>query len=609
MIGLGCMRLSTAPARAAARGIEVIHAALDAGATLLDTADAYCLDEADTGHNERLIAQALRTWPGDRAAVTVATKGGLWRPGGRWVPDGRATHLRAACDASCAALGVAAVDLYQLHAVDPRVSLETSVRALKALQAGGQIRRIGLCNVTVTQIEAARRIADIAAVQVSLSLLEAGNLHNGVAEYCIEHGIQLIAYRPLGGDRTARLAREPVLREIASAHGVTAPEVALGWLLDLHSGILPIPGATRVETARSLARVRALRLTEADRERFDARYPAGRLLRVPRKARMPRADATGDVVLVMGMPAAGKSSVARAFVERGYARLNRDESGGRLADLVEHLDAGLRTGNRRWVLDNTYAARADRNQIIECAWRHGVPVRCVWLKTDVADAQINATSRLIAAHGRLPMPEELRALGRADHRYFGPDAQFRWERQLEPPVAGEGFAHIEERTFARVWPPDFEGRAVLLEYDDVLCACARDGSPALDPDAQELLPGTRDTLRRHAADGWHVCAHAWRPQLARGETSSDAVRACFERARELLGIDIDIAWCPHAAGPPVCWCRKPLPGLVLEAVFRHKLALARCTMVGRSAADRTMAQRLGVSARDADEFFQRGAEA
>ena len=94
------MRLSTAPDRDDERGVAVIHAALDAGATLLDSADAYCFDDRDTGHNERLVARALAAWPGDRSRITVATKGGIRRPKGAWVSDGRAKHLREACEAS-----------------------------------------------------------------------------------------------------------------------------------------------------------------------------------------------------------------------------------------------------------------------------------------------------------------------------------------------------------------------------------------------------------------------------------------------------------------------------------------------------------------------------
>jgi len=152
-VALGCMRLSTEPERDETAAVTVIHAALDAGVTLLDTADAYCWSDEERGHNERLIARALSSWHGDASAIVVATKGGMTRPGGRWVPDGRAKHLAAAVDESCRALGVGRIDLYRLHAPDPRIPLSTSVRALADLKSRGLIDRVGLCSVTVSQIE------------------------------------------------------------------------------------------------------------------------------------------------------------------------------------------------------------------------------------------------------------------------------------------------------------------------------------------------------------------------------------------------------------------------------------------------------------------------
>jgi aryl-alcohol dehydrogenase-like predicted oxidoreductase len=139
------MRLSTARGRDEARALATLHAALDSGVTLLDTADAYCWDAGETGHNERLIARALASWTGDASRVRVATKGGLTRPGGRWVADGRARHLAAACAASRKALGVERISLYQLHAPDPRTPLATSVRALAALQRDGLARARWAC--------------------------------------------------------------------------------------------------------------------------------------------------------------------------------------------------------------------------------------------------------------------------------------------------------------------------------------------------------------------------------------------------------------------------------------------------------------------------------
>jgi aryl-alcohol dehydrogenase-like predicted oxidoreductase len=572
------------PDRDDVRSIAVIQAALDAGATLLDTADSYCWNDSETGHNERLIAEALRTWPGDRSTIEVATKGGLRRPGGQWVADGKAKSLRSACDASCRALDVDAIDLYQLHVVDPRTSLETSVRALAALQGEGKVRRVGLCNVTVGQIEAARNIVEIASVQVSISPLDDENLRNGVAEYCRDQGIRLIAYRPLAGERVSRLARDPALAEVAARHDVTPAEIALAWLADLSPVVTPIPGATRGETARSIGRALRVRLPDDDRKLLDDRF-SGRLLRVPRAARRPPDVSDGEVVLVMGMPGAGKSTVALELEAAGYERLNRDARGGSLTDLVAALEGGLGEGRKRWVLDNTYPSRKSRNEVIETAWRHRVPARCVWVATTVADAQINAIARLIEIHGSLPMPEELRERGKDDPRYFGPDAQFRYERTAEPPVADEGFTVVEERLFVRRSMPNANAKGIVLDYDD-------------------LLEDRGDILRRYRTEGWLVFAHAWRPDVARGKLALDVVQAEVARAREHLGIEIDIACCPHDAGPPICWCRKPLPGLVLEFAMRRGVALDQSVVVGSSAADRTMAQRLGMSFREVSEFFE-----
>jgi aryl-alcohol dehydrogenase-like predicted oxidoreductase len=250
-IGFGGMPLSIQGRPPDEReAIRVIHAVLDAGVTLIDTANVYCLDDEDIGHNERLIAAALSQWPGDRDAVIVATKGGLTRPQGRWERDARPEQLVAACDRSLEALGVDCIDLYQLHAPDSEVPFADSVGALADLQHAGKIQWIGLSNVSVAEIEQASTMVPVVTVQNRLNPFFREAVETGVVQHCTDRGIGFLAYSPVGGGRlNKKLPHHRALQPIADRHGLSAHAVVIAWLLAKSSSVIPIPAARTVEHA------------------------------------------------------------------------------------------------------------------------------------------------------------------------------------------------------------------------------------------------------------------------------------------------------------------------------------------------------------------------
>jgi aryl-alcohol dehydrogenase-like predicted oxidoreductase/predicted kinase len=524
-------------------GLATIAAAAAAGITVFDTARAY-------EGNEALLARALR----DVAGVRVVTKGGMARTGGGWIPDGRARAIRADCEASVEVLDGLHVDLYLLHSPDPRVEWRTSMRALARLVDEGLVPRVGLCNVNRTQLDEACEHAPIAAVQVALSRFDDTAVRAGLVDRCAELGIPLIAHSPLGGTRRApRLARDRTLTEIAEERGTTAAETALAWVLSLGANVVAIPGARRPETARSAARAATIELSEGEKVRLGA--PAR-----PSPATRRRA---GDVVLIMGIQGSGKSRVAAEYVERGYLRLNRDERGGTLRQLAGALDEALAAGVREVVLDNTYLSRAWRNDVISRAAHHGIAVRCVWLDTPLQDAQVNLVERLLARFDRLLTPPELKAAARKEPGILTPTQQMRALRELEPPAEDEGFSSIERVPFVRA---ERDGRAGVFV-----------AAPAVGVDSWMPEAGAPHLV------------FDWRPE---GPVD-------LQSLADVLPAPAEWAACTHPGGAPTCWCRPPLPGLVLDFARRQGVDPARSVLVGVSAAHRTLASAVGARYADA----------
>jgi hypothetical protein len=401
--------------------------------------------------------------------------------------------------------------------------------------------------------------------RVGLSPYDDRALRGGVLERCEELGIVLIAHSPLGGPRRAGgLARQLALADVAGAHDATAAVVGLAWLLGLSPVLVAIPGARRPETASSAARAASLHLDAGERAVI-ARALAGP--RPARRRQPPTGDA--DVVILMGIPGAGKSVLAETYVARGYIRLNRDERGGSLREIADELDGALSVGGGGFVLDNTYLTRAARSYVIEAAGRHGVRTSCIRLDTPLADAQANLVERLLERFDRLPTPAELRALARLEPGLLLPTSQMRALRELEPPSTDEGLADVEQVPFAcvshlrRARPGVFVAAAALTH------------------------PGWKDAVEQGDPGAPHL-VYDWSPDGALDALADSAVRL----SAAVTG-SVESALCPHGGGPPRCWCRPPLPGLPLAFARAHGVDPSRSILVGTGPAHRTLATTLG----------------
>ncbi|RBM20789.1 aldo/keto reductase [Streptomyces sp. PT12] len=271
-IGLGGMPMSIEGRPDEARSLATIHAALDAGVTFIDTADAYHRDADEVGHNETLIAKALASH-GAGADVLVATKGGHLRPGdGSWTLDGSPEHIKRACDDSLRRLGVEAIGLYQFHRPDPKVPYAESVGAVRDLLDAGKIRLAGISNANPGQIREANEILGGRLVSVQNQFSPAFRSSEPELRLCDELGIAFLPWSPLGGIASASElgSRFAPFARVAEAHGISPQRVCLAWMLAKSPVVVPIPGASRPETIRDSVSAADLTLTAEELAELDA---------------------------------------------------------------------------------------------------------------------------------------------------------------------------------------------------------------------------------------------------------------------------------------------------------------------------------------------------
>ncbi|MGB0580452.1 MAG: aldo/keto reductase [Limisphaerales bacterium] len=617
-MGLGLLRLGTGGRPEEADAIGVIHHALDRGIRLLDTADVYCLDHRDLHYGEELVHKALESWDGPKDEVRVITKAGLARPKGRWMPAGRPEKLRAAVEGSLRALEVEQLFMFLLHVNDPKTPFEDSLGAIAELQREGKIQHLGLCNVSIPEIRQAQRHFDVAAIQCELSVMNRKAGTSGVLALCAQEGIPFLAHRPMGGHAKAdKMPKNRAMKPLSKKYDVPPNEAALATLLDLPEPVIPVFGATKKESVDSSLKSLELNLDDEDRAlrekiTFAATPEALAAIAPPvmpeglgplTAGEDPRTDA--EVVVIMGIQGAGKSSRVEKYVDAGYHRLNRDLLGGKLDDLLPLIGEQLQGDHGRVVLDNTYPTRLSRYPVIRLAHKHGVPVRCIHLATPPREAQVNVVNRILERYGHLPSPDELKELSKSDPNLPPPATMAAYAASFEKPDLDEGFSVIEEIGFERRPDPGtYTNKGLLLDVDGTIRVTKSGEFYPVTPDDIELLPNRREKLQPWIDDGYELFFISNQSGVASKKLSAEDAQACFDRTIELLGLPVkEVAFCPHKAFPAGCFCRKPLPGMGIQLMQKHELSREHLVMVGDMDSDADFAATIGAKYHDAKEFF------
>lgn len=270
-IGMGAMPMTATFDVDPKRAEQAVHAAIDAGITLFDTADSYG-PSSEHGVNERALAQALRSYPGDGDRIIVATKGGHIRgENATWGIDGRPEHLAAAARDSLQRLGLEAHPLYQLHRPDPKVPYEDSCGAIAQLVEEGLVVRAGVSNVDETQLQIARSVLGENLVSVQNQYSPLTRSSEPILRLCERYGLTFLAWGPLGGRLGAKAFGEeaPEFARVGREREVSPQRIAIAWLLQRSGAIIPIPGATKAESILDSVAALGVDLTDEELHRLD----------------------------------------------------------------------------------------------------------------------------------------------------------------------------------------------------------------------------------------------------------------------------------------------------------------------------------------------------
>lgn len=306
--------------------------------------------------------------------------------------------------------------------------------------------------------------------------------------------------------------------------------------------------------------------------------------------------------MVMGAPGSGKSSLTKGLITNGATSLNRDTEGGTIASLLPKMDS-LLNDKKSVVLDNLFPTAEVRKPFLDMAKQHGVDIECKLMGTSIEDATFNVIQRAIELTGKFPTPEVIKA---AKHtNIFPPLVLFRYKKEFQKPDVSEGFSKIETVKFVRKDNPTFTNKALLLDFDGTLRECVGgNGKFPTENEHVEIKAGRANVLKEYKDKGYLLLGISNQSGVAKGDLTHAKACELFDLTNKMLGVDIEYKFCPHQSAPISCYCRKPMTGIFIDFMIKHKLNRKECIFVGDFTSDKTMATRAGIQYFDHAEFFK-----
>ena len=307
------------------------------------------------------------------------------------------------------------------------------------------------------------------------------------------------------------------------------------------------------------------------------------------------------LVILVGLPAAGKSTIVEDYIKQGYLCLNRDTIGGTLRTIDAELNIAISRGYEKIILDNTYITAESRANVIAIGRVNNYKITCIHLDTSFEDAQYNAVSRMIKRHGKLfKTAQDYKDC--KDPNMFPPAALYAARKNFVKPTKAEGFDEIVTMKFVRKHN-GYTNKAILVDYDGTIRTTISGAKFPTNPNDIVVLDNRKKVLQSYIDKGYKVIGVSNQSGVAKGDLTHEMAIKCFEKTNELLGLDIEVSFCPHSVPPIVCYCRQPGVGMGIEFIEKYKLDPTQCIMVGDMTSDKTFATRCGFKYVEAEDFF------